>query len=290
MLKWPLLTFNIMKTYYTLLDISIEATAEEVEAAYRRLRERYSPERVTALGGEFRDIAESRTAELDRAYRVLADPQQRRDYDRSLGIAPPSPASRAPGRARLSGRELGLAIGGALAGLIVIALVWALSGRVEQPVALPIAETNRPAPDFSLPGLDGTTVRLSDYRGKIVLVNFWGSWCEPCKEETPALQSVYQKLRDQGLVIIGVDLRNQERSGPDGDADVRNFAGRYGVTYPIALDIAGETGRAFQVYVLPTSFFIDQTGTIRRVSFSTVTAADVEAVFKKLQQEASALH
>lgn len=181
-----------------------------------------------------------------------------------------------------------MAVAGVLGGLAVIALVWVLTGRVEQPASLPIAETSRPAPDFALSGLDGKTVRLSDYRGKIVLVNFWGTWCEPCKEETPALQAVYQKLRDQGLVVIGVDLRNQERGGPDGDADVRNFAARYNLAYPIVLDTAGETGRAFQVYVLPTSFFIDQTGTIRRVSFSAVTAEDVEAVFKKLQQEAAA--
>ncbi|MEO7913083.1 MAG: TlpA disulfide reductase family protein, partial [Roseiflexaceae bacterium] len=67
--------------------------------------------------------------------------------------------------------------------------------------------------------------------------------CVPCKEETPALQRVYQKLHDQGLVIIGVDLRNQERKGTDGDTDVRAFTSQYGVTYPIALDVAGDIAR-----------------------------------------------
>src|SRR5262249_17852207 len=144
----------------------------------------------------------------------------------------------------------------------------------------------KPAPAFSLPGLHGQTVRLSDYRGKVVLVNFWGTWCEPCKEETPALAAVYRKLNDQGLVIIGVDLRNQERPGPDGDADVRAFTEPYGVTYPIALDVAGETARAFQIYPLPTSFFVDQHGTIRYVRVGAITQAEVEAIFTRLRQEA----
>ena len=146
----------------------------------------------------------------------------------------------------------------------------------------------RPAPDFALPGLNGTTVRLSDYRGKVVLVNFWGTWCEPCKEETPALAAVYKKLHDQGLVIIGVDLRNQERSGADGDADVRAFVTRYGATYPIALDTAGETERAFQIYPIPTSYFVDTQGVMRYVRVGTLTQDEVEVLFARLQRQASA--
>ena len=122
-----------------------------------------------------------------------------------------------------------------------------------------------------------------------MLVNFWASWCAPCKEETPALQRVYQKLRDQGLVIVGVDLRNQERKGPEGDADVRAFVERYGVTYPIALDVSGETARAFHVLPLPTSYFVDQSGSIRYVRVGQITAEEVEALFTRLQQDTSAL-
>jgi len=171
----------------------------------------------------------------------------------------------------------------------VIGIVWALAGRDAQPWLPPVGEVTKPAPEFALPGLDGSNVRLSDYRGKIVLVNFWGTWCEPCKDETPALQAAYTKLRDRGLVIIGVDLRNQERAGANGDTDVRNFTERYGLTYPIALDVAGETARAFQIYPIPTSYFIDQNGTIRYVRISTLTTDEVEALFERLQQNRSAL-
>jgi peroxiredoxin len=276
-----------MDTYYSLLGISTEATTEEIETAYQRQCEWYSTERVADLDDEFRRITEARTADFREAYAVLRDPQRRRDYDVSLGIRPA--VIRSPSRARLSRREIGGVVGGALVGIIVIAVVWLLAGRTAQPALPPVAELRRPAPVFALPGLDGTTIRLDDYRGKVVLINFWGTWCEPCKDETPALQEAYRKLHDQGLVIIGIDLRGQERGGTDGVTDVRAFVDRYGVTYPIALDVSGDTARAFQIYPIPTSYFIDQTGMIRYVRVSALTAQEVEALFTRLQQEAAAL-
>ncbi|HEX9373361.1 MAG TPA: redoxin domain-containing protein [Roseiflexaceae bacterium] len=279
-----------METYYKLLEIPVAATADEVAAAYQRQRERYSPERVAALGDEFRRIAETRSVALDEAYIVLSDPGRRAEYDRGMNGTRGAAPLRMPNQGRLTRREILMALGGALAGLLVIAVVWTLAGRGAQPALPPVGEVTKPAPEFALPGLDGSNVRLSDYRGKIVLVNFWGTWCEPCKDETPALQAAYTKLRDQGLVIIGVDLRNQERAGANGDTDVRNFTERYGLTYPIALDVAGETARAFQIYPIPTSYFIDQNGTIRYVRISTLTTDEVEALFERLQQNKSALH
>jgi peroxiredoxin len=277
-----------MDTYYTLLDIPATATSDEIAEAYRRQRERYSPERVAALGDEFRRVAEARTAELDQAYVVLADSERRAEYDSKLGGVGALPQRRAQ-RGGLSRREILMALGGAVVGLLVIALVWALSGQSGEAALPPLGEVNKPAPDFALPGLDGQEVRLSDYRGKVVLINFWGTWCEPCKDETPALQAIHQKLGDQGLVIIGVDLRNQERGGPDGLADVRAFTERYGVTYPIALDVAGETARAFQIYPIPTSFFIDPGGTIRYVRAGPIAAQEIEPIFMQLKQAESAL-
>src|SRR5437764_1505959 len=82
------------------------------------------------------------------------------------------------------------------------------------------APTNRPAPNFALAGIDGRTVRLSDYRGKVVLLNFWYTGCAPCREETPALEAAYKKLAPQGLQIIGMNVRANERRGADGDADI----------------------------------------------------------------------
>jgi peroxiredoxin len=279
-----------MNTYYTLLDIPVEATDAEIAVAYQRQRQRYDAERVAELGEDFQRIATARLADLERAYALLADPQRRQAYNHSIGVTAQDGMRRPAGRAGLSRREKGMAIGGALAALLLIALVWVLTGRNAQPGLPPVAEMRRPAPEFVLPGLQGETVRLSDYRGKVVLVNFWGTWCEPCKEETPALAGVYRKLHDQGLVIIGVDLRNQERAGSNGDADVRAFTERYGVIYPIALDVAGETARAFQIYPLPTSFFVDQRGMIRYVRVGQITAEEVEDLFTRLRQDTTAVH
>src|SRR5690242_5505972 len=190
-----------MNTYYTLLNIPAQATAAEIQAAYQCQRERYSPERVAELGNEFQQVAEARSADLERAYAVLANAERRRAYDASIGIAPAAPAAPPARRNGLSRRELLMAAGGAVAGLLVIAFVWVLAGRSAPPSLPPAAQANRPAPDFTLPDLNGGQVRLSDYRGKVVLVNFWYTNCAPCREETPALAAVYKKLAGQGLEI-----------------------------------------------------------------------------------------
>jgi peroxiredoxin len=279
-----------MDTFYTLLDVPAQAPAAEIDAAYQRQRDRYSAERIAALGEEFRTIALARGADLDRAYAVLSDPDRRRAYDTSIGVAPSSLGAqpREGRRGGLSRRELLMAGGGMVAGLLVIAMVWVLAGRTAGAELPPAAQTNRPAPDFALPGIDGQTVRLSDYRGKVVLLNFWYTGCEPCREETPALQAAYQKLSGQGLEIVGVNVRANERKGSSGEADIRSFVDSYKVTYPIVLDTDSQSGRDYQVYVLPTSFMIDREGKIRYLLFSATTAEAVEALFTKLQQETSA--
>lgn len=182
-------------------------------------------------------------------------------------------------RRGVSRRELITSAAGALLGVIIIGLVWFTVGR-EGSASLPaVGELNRPAPDLTLPTLDGGNLRLADLRGKVVLVNFWGTWCEPCKEETPALQAAYQQLQAEGLVIIGVNLRRQESS----DEAVREFVQQYGVTYPIALDVDGEAARLFQISPIPVSYFIDPQGTIRYVRIGTLTTDDVAALFAQLR-------
>ena len=279
-------------TFYTLLDIPVQASSAEIEAAYQRQRDRYSAERVAALGDEFRVIAEARNAEIERAYAVLSDAGRRHTYDASIGLAAAQPEARPhiQRKGGLSRREWLMAGGGALAGLLIIALVWVLAGRSAGAALPPAAQTNRPAPDFALAGLDGGTVRLSDYRGKVVLLNFWYTGCAPCREETPALEAAYKKLAPQGLQIIGMNVRANERKGADGDADIRSFIQAHGVTYPIALDSDSQSGRDYQVYVLPTSMMIDREGKIRYLLFSATTTDAVEALFTKLQQETSARH
>ena len=187
-------------------------------------------------------------------------------------------------RGGLSSREIAYAIGGAVVAVVLIAVAWQLTGAQGERAPI-VAEVNRPAPDFTLPALTGGSVSLNDYRGKVVLINFWGTWCEPCKEETPALQAAYSKLQPQGLEVIGIDLAHQEQANGGGLEAVRQFASRYGVTYPIALDEKGEVSGSFRIYPIPTSFFVDQQGNIRYVLVRPVTSQEIESLFRNLQQE-----
>lgn len=183
-------------------------------------------------------------------------------------------------------REWALLAAGAVLGLVLIIGVWMLSGRSGEPGLPAVAEVNRPAPDFVLPAQGGGEVRLADYRGKVVLVNFWGTWCEPCKEETPALQQAYERLRGEGLVVVGVNLTNQE--GSRADAKIQQFVDSYGVTYPIALDTDGSVASDYRLYPIPTSYIVDPQGNIRFIKASVLTASEIEALFRRLSAEPAA--
>ncbi len=112
-----------------------------------------------------------------------------------------------------------------------------------------------PAPDFTLQTLDGESVSLSDYRGKLVMINFWASWCPPCNSEMPDLQSYYEQHQDEDFIILGVNYQDT----PD---KVQAFVEKYSVTFPILLDSDGRIANLFGVQGLPTSFFVDKEGNV----------------------------
>lgn len=119
------------------------------------------------------------------------------------------------------------------------------------------ARVNFPAPELTLTDLQGVSRSLADYRGQVVLVNLWATWCAPCKEEMPVLQAFYEDYRDRGFVVIAIN---------DGDpaADVRAFVGDYELTFPVWLDPTYvATEEAFHTLNLPASFVIDREGTIQ---------------------------
>lgn len=283
MLKW-----GSMRTYYDLLGIESDASPSVIESAYQQQRERYRVERVAGLDTELQRVAAQRTGELDNIYRILSDPLRRQQYDASIGLRRQEQGERgtATPRTTLSTRERWYALGGLVVAFLLITLIWFLTDRNERPS---IGEVSRPAPDFTLPALNGGEVQLAQYRGQVVLVNFWGTWCEPCKRETPALQAAYERLREEGFVIIGVNLTDDELAQGNSESDIRSFVEQYNVTYPIALDVAGEATTAFRVFPLPTSYFIDAQGTIRYVRVGEITTDEVTALFTELQQEAAAL-
>ena len=113
------------------------------------------------------------------------------------------------------------------------------------------------APDFALETFAGETLRLSDLRGKVVVLNFWASWCPPCRWEMPFFETISQEYKERGVIFLGVAIS-------DTMEDASDFADSVGVTYPLALDAAGETARDYEVLGLPTTFLIDKDGAIQR--------------------------
>ncbi|MGQ0804812.1 MAG: TlpA family protein disulfide reductase [Actinomycetota bacterium] len=118
-----------------------------------------------------------------------------------------------------------------------------------------VAEVGDPAPDFTLSTLDGGTVTLSELKGRPVIVNFWASWCNPCREEFPLLAEALDNHGDADLAIIGVTYR-------DIDSDSRAFVDEFGATWPQAVDEDTDVARAFGVRAIPQTFFVDRDGNI----------------------------
>jgi peroxiredoxin len=200
-----------------------------------------------------------------------------------------------------SGRQLLLAAGAVVVAIILLVAFTTPLGTTGgspttvDPRATPFLIASPPAeglqvgskaPEFEIPLDDGTTyqltdldgrpVRLEDLRGKVVLVNFWASWCPPCQQETPILRDLHERYRDRGFEIVGVSV---QETSPD---DVRAYADRYQLVYPIGFDASGHVFRAYKVFALPTQFFLDTDGVIRQVVNGPVDAAGASALIESL--------
>ncbi|MCM3567759.1 redoxin domain-containing protein [Neobacillus mesonae] len=119
-------------------------------------------------------------------------------------------------------------------------------------------EEGNKAPNFQLQSLEGKTVQLSELKGTKLILNFWASWCPPCKAEMPHMQEFYQEQKGKNIEILSVNLTTAEKD-PDG---VQKFVKTYGLTFPVLLDSTGEIGDAYQAFTIPTSYFIDSNGII----------------------------
>jgi cytochrome c biogenesis protein CcmG, thiol:disulfide interchange protein DsbE len=136
----------------------------------------------------------------------------------------------------------------ALAAIVVAAA--ALRRRAPHPV-----EIGEEAPAFVLPAPDAGGVSLANYRGQVVLVNFWATWCPPCVEETPSLEKFASQLKDQGVTVIGVSV-------DESDSDLRKFIAAYHLSYPIARDPGGSLANRYGTFKYPETYILDREGRV----------------------------
>ncbi len=169
--------------------------------------------------------------------------------------------------------------------ILLLGAGWTWLSRVPASVAgagqIPSPREGFPAPDFTLDTLGGESAALSAYRGKVVIVNLWASWCGPCRAEMPAIQKVYAANRERGLEVLAVNSTFQ-----DSQVDAQEFAQNLGLTFPILLDRDGAVSKRYLLRALPSTFFIDRKGVIRSVVFGgPMTEAVVQSKIEAVLQE-----
>lgn len=169
---------------------------------------------------------------------------------KQLGIDEPETAQ--PPRRGLGAGSIVLIVGVVLFAFVI--LLALIRQQQTQP-------TSGQAPDFTITTFDGETLRLSDLRGRVVLLNFWASWCGPCRDEAPLLEQLWQDYRDRGVVVVGVAYS-------DLDTDSRAFINEFGVTYPNGPDTGTTISKnQYHIVGVPETFVIDQNGDVQRFFF-----------------------
>jgi peroxiredoxin len=133
------------------------------------------------------------------------------------------------------------------------------------------------APDFTLTTLDGVTMKLSDLRGKSVLINFWVTWCVPCMDELPAIENVWSDYQDEGLVVLSVNRIQEDELQKVGET-----VNRFALTYPVLLDEDDFVWESYWVSFMPTSFFIDEQGVIRDIKLGSLPEEGFRSKIEKL--------
>lgn len=165
-----------------------------------------------------------------------------------------------------------LVMGGIALGMLLGVLALRLidtSSRVRSELAV-----GTPAPEFELESLAGGKARLADYRGKAVLLNFWATWCAPCKKEMPLFEVRSQRYKDQ-LVVIGVNLG-------EGREEVQAFAKEMEINFPVLLEPSGKASAAYNVSGYPSTFFIDQEGILQSIYIGEISETRLDQALAEI--------
>jgi cytochrome c biogenesis protein CcmG/thiol:disulfide interchange protein DsbE len=153
---------------------------------------------------------------------------------------------------------------GAVALLVLGLLAYALIAGPSEP-----PQVGSPVPDFQLTALDGSAMKLSDHQGKVVVLNFFASWCAPCRQEAAALEQTWRDHQDGGVQFLGIAYQ-------DAASKAQAFLSEFDVTYPTAVDPGDRTARAYGVTGVPETFVIDQQGQLVRHFIGSITLAQLQ--------------
>lgn len=164
-------------------------------------------------------------------------------------VSPPPASPAPPGPSRLL-----ILVAGATILAAVFGIVWLQSAKYEPLVV------GKPAPDFSLSDLSDKPIRLSDFRGKVVFLNFWATWCAPCREEMPSMEILNKNYEKNGLVILAVSIDRVTTA-----KDIPPFVKGMNLTFPVLIDSWGKTDKPYKRMGVPETFIIDQEGIIREI-------------------------
>ena len=157
---------------------------------------------------------------------------------------------------------------------------WLLAGSMLLSLPAMAFELNQPAPDFTLKSMDGDNIKLSEMAGNVVLINFWASWCGPCREEMPLLNSLHNKYEPLGFAVFGV---NVEEDIDQAKAFLRDFP----VDFPVLLDNTNRVSKQYEVIAMPTTIMVDRDGNLRYLhqGYKSGDEAKYRQVVKKLVRE-----
>lgn len=162
-------------------------------------------------------------------------------------------------------------------------VVWVIVGLIIAGLGLALVQSFKAqpesgaAPDFTLETFDGKSVTLSQYRGRVVVINFWASWCAPCAEEAPTLQAAYEAYKDRGVEFIGV-------AWVDSDEKSKQFIEEYGITYPNGPDLGTRIADAYRIRGVPETFIVGPDGKVSFFAPRILASEELNAEIEKALQ------
>lgn len=177
--------------------------------------------------------------------------------------------------ANMDKKKKRLIIRGAILLILAAAIVFALTSKKETKV-LAVGDK---APNFELLNMDGEKVKLSDYEGQGVFLNFWGTWCPPCKKEMPYIEKHFKEFKNKGVQVLSVNIGESEFK-------VETFINQYELTFPVLIDKNKSVSRnSYNVVPLPTTMLIDKNGVIKKIITREMSEAEIVSLMESIQPE-----